>query len=101
MPELIAPLCLHIESISSKTITCKPESSPFCFWSSSAFWKSSRILRSVSPTNLSKSSGPFTILHSSAFRHFASVLAIRVFPFFCFFLTFFFCIFFEFYKNFY
>ena len=80
VPEVMVPLALHIESISSKTITCKPASSPFSFWSFSALVNKSLIFFSVSPTNLSNNSGPFTTLNSATFKALAKVLAIRVLP---------------------
>ena len=77
---MTVPLALHIESISSKTITCKPASSPFSFWSFSALANKSLIFFSVSPTNLSNNSGPLTTLNSATFNAWANVLAIKVFP---------------------
>ena len=78
--ELTTPLFLHKESISSNTIICNPELSPFSFSSSSASENISLIFFSVSPTYLSNNSGPLITLNSLTLRTFARVLAIKVFP---------------------
>mmetsp|Transcript_25436 Transcript_25436/g.77198 ORF Transcript_25436/g.77198 Transcript_25436/m.77198 type:complete len:226 (+) Transcript_25436:1772-2449(+) len=58
------PRCLQIESISSKMIMCKSESSPRASYSASASAKSLRTFSSACPTNLERISGPLTTLGS-------------------------------------
>ena len=82
------PLERKSESISSKKITTGNPSLAF----SRAFWKTSRIFRSVSPTYLLRSSGPLTLMKYPLIlslpvlfwicfaRLFAIALATKVFP---------------------
>ena len=67
------PRVRNSASISSKKMTTGTSSAAF----SLAFRNTSRILRSVSPTNLSSSSGPLT------FRKYPLIVSPRSFETFC------------------
>ena len=69
VPSRVDPRDLQIESISSKITTCKGEFSPKVFSSFSASANKFLIFSSACPTYLFRTSGPFTILGSAAFRN--------------------------------
>mmetsp|Transcript_155 Transcript_155/g.466 ORF Transcript_155/g.466 Transcript_155/m.466 type:complete len:245 (+) Transcript_155:1042-1776(+) len=80
VPLFVDPRCLHTESISSKMMICKSESSPRSAISASASAKRSRMFFSDSPTNLERISGPLTILGSLPLSILPICRAISVLP---------------------
>mmetsp|Transcript_12501 Transcript_12501/g.24680 ORF Transcript_12501/g.24680 Transcript_12501/m.24680 type:complete len:425 (-) Transcript_12501:179-1453(-) len=76
----LEPRDLQMASNSSKMMMCSMLLEPSVACSSSASLNKSRIFCSEPPTNLSRISGPLTILGSRAFNTCPICLAIRVFP---------------------
>mmetsp|Transcript_22149 Transcript_22149/g.70749 ORF Transcript_22149/g.70749 Transcript_22149/m.70749 type:complete len:458 (+) Transcript_22149:614-1987(+) len=78
--DLCMPRCLQIESISSKMMMCRSESSPRDSYSASASAKSLRTFSSAWPTNLESTSGPLTTLGSLPLSIFPIWRAMSVLP---------------------